>query len=441
MAGILLLPVFMPTGAHGGPYASSAHGSSTAGVDRIDAKLDDYAKGNCAHCHEQHASIDGGEPGPETAGAAGFDLFAPNFNTAYVSGAYIEADNLCFYCHNSLGSGQAVDNYDFSRAFGGGTAGVTSILAAFNQTSSHNLTDIADYTMSVPAWTWFKKDGASNPLSNPCNACHNPHLAKRNWSAPADATLSAISKPSDHGNLFGPATPNERMSKNTTYLAPYSTFGAGREPGASGAGDGSDMPDYVAYCTDCHNATNTIYSTRKGGNLRFIDWSATGDKHGARSYVDSNMYANPLPYVDKLDARAPYGTTGTNYVLSCLDCHEPHGSSNIRLIRRRVNGANLANAITTYDPGIAGATAVEWKALCERCHVFPAGDATYTGNYYLHHSFDEVTGVFDMSCLTKCHNYSTVSGKNKPCMDCHFHGALIGDYSAAPNANLQTRTF
>ncbi|OGQ94533.1 MAG: hypothetical protein A2521_05015 [Deltaproteobacteria bacterium RIFOXYD12_FULL_57_12] len=441
-AAILLLPVFMPAGVHGGTYISSAHGSSTIGVDRTDARLDGYSQGNCAHCHEQHASIAGGEPGPETAGAASFALFAPNYTTGHVPGTYIQADNFCFYCHNSLGSGQAVTNYDFSRVFGGGAIGVTSIQAAFNQTSAHNLTDIANYAKSVAAWTWFKKDGALNPLSNPCDGCHNPHLAKRNPSAPADPTLSAISKPSDHGNLFGPASPAERMSQNTTYVAPYSTFGAGREPGAAGAGDGSDMPDYAGFCTDCHNATNVIYSTRKLGNLRFIDWSATGDKHGGRNYVDSNMYAVPLPYVDKLDARAPYGTTGTNYVLSCLDCHEPHGSSNIRLIRRRVNGADLANAITTYNPGVLGATAVEWKALCERCHVFPAGDASHTGNYYLHHSPDEAPGAFDSSCLTKCHNYSPAgSGPNKPCMYCHFHGSLIGDFSAAPNANLQTRTF
>ncbi|OGQ99181.1 MAG: hypothetical protein A2521_08800 [Deltaproteobacteria bacterium RIFOXYD12_FULL_57_12] len=438
-AGFALLGVTvfcLPLQAQAGTYLSSAHGSSTTGVDRTDARLDGYAMGNCAHCHEQHASIAGGEPGPETGGAAVFALFAPNHNTAAVPGSYVQADNFCFYCHNSLGSGQAVTNYDYSRVFGGGTIGVTSILAAFNQTSYHDLTDIANYAKSVAAWTWFKKDGASNPLSNPCAGCHNPHLAKRNQSAPADPTLSAISKPSDHGNLFGPATPAERMSQNTTYAAPYSTFGAGREPAGAGTGTGSDMPDYVGFCTDCHNATNTIYSTRKGGNLRFIDWSVNGDKHGGRVFLDSNMY--PVGYVDTLTIRAPYVASpppsGINYVLSCLDCHEPHGSSNIRLIRRRVNGGDLANAITTYNPGVGDATAVQWKALCERCHDMSAGSSA------LHHSADQSYGDFG-ECFAKCHDYSPVGGSNKPCMDCHYHGSTTGVFSAAPNANLQTRTF
>jgi len=51
-------------------YTNSAHGSSMSGVDR--ASLDErfrgtgylqYSRGNCAHCHEQHASIDGAASG------------------------------------------------------------------------------------------------------------------------------------------------------------------------------------------------------------------------------------------------------------------------------------------------------------------------------------------------------------------------------------------
>jgi len=45
---------------HAGPYTSSAHGDSAYGVSR--RSIAQYAGGHCAHCHEQHASIDGKRP-------------------------------------------------------------------------------------------------------------------------------------------------------------------------------------------------------------------------------------------------------------------------------------------------------------------------------------------------------------------------------------------
>ena len=48
----------------GGPYLDSAHGSSAYGVNRDRTAAVGYATGNCAHCHEQHGSIDGAVLGP-----------------------------------------------------------------------------------------------------------------------------------------------------------------------------------------------------------------------------------------------------------------------------------------------------------------------------------------------------------------------------------------
>lgn len=47
-----------------GDYLNSAHGNSSYGVERISTASLGYSKGNCAHCHEQHASIGGEEPEP-----------------------------------------------------------------------------------------------------------------------------------------------------------------------------------------------------------------------------------------------------------------------------------------------------------------------------------------------------------------------------------------
>ncbi len=380
--------------AFAGSYAVSAHGDTSNGVNRSSVSSQGYVQGNCAHCHEMHASIVGSEPTPVNSAPSPYAVFSQNFNTAVDVGPYQESDNFCFYCHNDLGSAQAVTNYDYSEVFGCATGGQVSILDAFNQTSYHNLGDI--YSFAKLNFSWFTDD------SNPCDACHNPHLAKRNWSDPDDPLLSAISKPSDHFDLWG----TTQLMSTYSYESPYCS-GTSREPAGVGATDGSETPDYVGFCTDCHNSTNTIYSTSLGGNLKTIDWGSSGDKHGQR-----NMDGG-------LDIEGPYSSTG-GYVLSCLDCHEPHGSPNIMLIRRRVNGGDLGGAINTYSSN-------QWKYICTRCHEddYDAGAGTgeqYRWKYVHHYSSDR---PYVASGCQNCHA-TCLSMDCSPidCDQCHYHGAV-----------------
>jgi len=88
------------------------------------------------------------------------------------------------------------------------------------------------------------------------------------------------------------------------------------------------MPDYNEFCTDCHNSSNTIYSTTLGRNLRTIDWNS--EKHG-KGNADSYIMVDS-PYTA--------GSCSLGYILACTDCHEPHGSSNDFLIRTDVNGGH-----------------------------------------------------------------------------------------------------
>ena len=356
--------------SYAGTYLDSAHGNSTYGVDRTSTTQ--YATGHCAHCHEQHASIAGTEPDPKTGDAAGpdkFCLLANNFDTTATTGAYVRDDNACFYCHYGLGTYQATVfyNYSYSITFGGNTDSTpATIFDAFNSTSYHNLNDVLNFAKGK--WPTFTAD------SNPCSACHNVHIAQRSCGKPTgsyDPTKSAISRPSDHGNLWGDddGTVNfsERMNSYTTnYRAP---FYVGATPTAdptlhepdgvsrlisSNEVKGLNLPDYVTFCTDCHNATNSITSQALG-TLKFINW-ATGDQHGKTNgagSADGNLKA---PYTS--DGKST-GTQvdGTDFVLSCMDCHEPHGSSNKWLLRAEVNAKE----------GISITTGV-WYEFCTACH-------------------------------------------------------------------------
>ena len=384
--GALLLCLFFPAPASTGKYTGSAHGSATVGVARPAMTAAGYSRGNCGHCHEMHTSLNGAEPLPSGGGAGPHALFAGNFS-GQASKPYLESDNFCFYCHNTLASVQQVTNQDYTATFGGATSGTgpQSILAAFNLTSYHNLKDIDTFVRSKQpgSYSWY------SAKSNPCNACHNPHLAKRNQaSGEAGFPLnSAISKPSDHFSLWG----ESQLMSAYQYEAPYSS-GTSREPAGVGEADGGKTPDYVGFCTDCHSSSNTIWSSSLGRNLRTIDWSASGDKHGGRSRDGTDQFV------------APYSTAGkSNMVLSCLDCHEPHGSDSIMLIRRRVNGGNLSSAITSLT---------SMKALCGRCHS-SAWDT-------IHHGTNApYAGV---SQCSQCHG-GQPSSNPVPCGNCHFHGS------------------
>ncbi len=412
--------IALPSTPEAGPYTDSAHGTAAIGVYR--ANIGDappngfgYSRGNCAHCHEQHSSIAGSEPTPVT-GAVGFALFARNFNTARQTNPYSEEDNFCFYCHNTSGSAQQVSNYDYSKNFGcGPTVGPTSILAAMNQHSYHNLYDINRFAANTFSW---HKD-----FSNPCNACHNPHLARRNWASPRDPSQTAISRPTDHFTLWG-TSETMAASYNTNYEPPFcSNALSDREPAASADASSARAatPDYIAFCTDCHNTTNSIASTTLGKNVSQINWSSNGDKHGVAGDSPGDTI------------KAPYLATGT-YVLSCADCHEPHGSQNLMLVRTRVNGGELGGSIAEENSN-------QWSYLCKRCHMDDS-DAVEAGLpfswqvsaeenswRYVHHSADDAPFGGPLGRCFNCHGQGPPSpiscGTTNLAYPCHSHGKVF----------------
>ncbi|MCB2183487.1 MAG: hypothetical protein KQH63_15745 [Desulfobulbaceae bacterium] len=408
----LLFPSFISvffffTEAAAGSYTESAHGSSTSGVMRNDTALADYSKGNCSHCHEQHGSINGTEPSPASGSVSPFAVFADNFNTGAILNTYLQSDNFCFYCHANASSLQSggIENKDYSATFAGySTNSPLGIFEAFNQHSYHNLFDIKDF-----AETSFSSTFTSE--SNPCVACHNPHMAKRNKANVQDPSYTVLSKPSDHGNLWGDDS-TERMDSNPSYShqSPlYYGSSTTYEPGGTSYDDGSLTPDYNAFCTDCHNTTNTIYSTTLERNLIKIDWYtlggdgiSTGDKHGRNSAtVDGTTI---IPYNGTIDL-----------VLSCLDCHEPHGSPSSFLIRREVNGAVTSGDVHTAATSPSSTSTL--KLLCEKCHL-----PNWSG---IHHGPGAGDPPYDKDMTCSCHGVKPPVPI--PCEQCHYHGATVSN--------------
>jgi len=395
-------------------YRRSAHGQTDYGVLRT--SLPGYKRGGCAHCHEQHASINGTEPNPVQGYPSGYLLFDNNYN--YPS----QDKDVCYRCHgpDSYQEGGII-NYGYAQHFGGYSSGPETIYEAFNALggSSHSLSDIRDFIVS--RWpSRFKKS------SNPCGGCHNPHVAQK---VKTDIPLeSAVTRPipEQATNVWGDDR-KETMYEYVTdsglkYQSPLRIDG-GYEPGPSGSTihDGSNLVDYVTFCTDCHNSKNTIFSTKLGRNLLPINWEL--EKHGKGMATGS------------IDIDPPFSSTSLGYVVACVDCHEPHGSSNAFLVREGVNGDWLSGTITEFST-------TKWKYLCARCHN--------DDNEYIHHHSKDAP--YPQRSCCQCHRKDNsmggggggrrMGGGGGPspinCTNCHFHGS---NDSWAPIFTTGRRTF
>ena len=356
-------------------YADSAHGNTSYGANRSGTG---YQTGDCAHCHDTFdQSICGNTLMLFEANDAGF----------------------CVRCHDNTTdpATTAIVNRSYSYRAGGWTADtVDDIDEAFSLLSSHSLSDISTFIGTPGEEKWgYTAD------SNPCTACHNPHPAQRDLHT-ASSRGWLVSLPSSHTDtstwqLWGDDA-GERMDEYSTYQAPNAT--SGYEPDGSTTQDGSNLTDYVTFCTDCHNVTNdTTWSTTLSDYLKTIDW--TTEKHGRGAAGDCAPRLL-LPYQE-----AQCGS----YVLACTDCHEPHGAPNIFLTREKVNNGDVT-VLTGTGYGPDGRANKEWVYLCGKCHDGLLKDGIHT------HPWIDLDGDGNADCIA-CH---IGGGTYYACGKCHYHG-------------------
>jgi len=399
LIGLAIWMFLVASTVYAGPYLASSHGNTSYGVSR--SSTSQYTKGNCAHCHEQHASIGGSEPDPSGGSPSAFALFYNNHTN--------QTDNFCFKCHDNTTSIAAspIKNRSYSYRAGGWNAdALDDILEAFTTggptsiLTAHNLDNIRTFITNK----WNYTAG-----SNPCVACHSPHAVQGD-PANSDSAKSAVtrgypvSRPSQHSvntntwGLWGDGAGEKMKDYTLNYQAPYrynstTTYepdGATAPPTA----DGFNLTDFVTFCTDCHNSTNTIYSTTRGRNLKKFDW--TLEKHGKGNATDDAYTIDP-------DVKPPYLQT-TRYVLACTDCHEPHGSPNVFLIRKEVNNSTVT---VTNSAESGNDNSRPWRTLCFGCHIVGELNthSAHIGKYLCSDCHDPDTSFYPV------------------CIGCHYHGS------------------
>ncbi|HEY6871662.1 MAG TPA: CxxxxCH/CxxCH domain-containing protein [Geobacteraceae bacterium] len=173
-------------------------------------------------------------------------------------------------------------------------------------------------------------------------------------------------------------------------------------------------------CTDCHDNNSNHISNALGTYPTRLTANLTGSLNTECKYCHDNGTRVATPAYRNMSTH--FLTKGGGQAMACNQCHDPHGSSNLYMIRTSINGQNIT--FTDDVNGLVNTTTNQ--GLCQVCH-------TQT-NYWkagVPENNHPTTG-----CMS-CHKHNAAGGAFKPntaCDSCH-------GYPPAPRAVTSPVTF
>lgn len=377
---VCMVFLFVAVQASAGDYLNSSHGNSTTGVDRSAlgagvAQLSTYSVGNCAHCHEQHASIEGTEPAPVGGGQSylGFDL----------------EEELCFFCHDANGPAS------------------TDIAGEYAKTSKH-----PQLTNSGVHLAGENTAAAFGPGSRhaECTDCHNPHIA----------TARPATNDPTKGPIIGASglDPGVRGAGDSGITVTY-TF----------VPNVLNSNEQYKVCYKCHSAWNNSPSAADGAFNTANDsfhW-VESDKY---TYVPNpgttgkGIYHNAqfnLTYTQIMMPRPSLANVDASYRILSLRCSDCHGTDNATAATIEGPHGNSSTPSTFIGGNIlkvpAGSPYTTWTATSG---IPQGGGATTIWCFNCHHpqftgtGFKESGGGGTNLHLEKHHVDKAF------CQDCHL---------------------
>lgn len=367
--------------AWGGDYMESAHGQNISRTVMTNAG---YGIGNCAHCHEQHASLLNEEPLPQ------------NGPSPYLT--FDTEENVCYGCHSAAGTVGSAD-----------VKVKVDIDAGDTINGSHHDVLIASgkhrYGEDTTAF-----DASSKHVE--CTDCHNPHAAK--IGNHDDGTYVPTSTTHNVSNVLKGASGVD--------FNPYPSWGAGCvvNPGTLDSSVTTAVTEYQI-CFKCHSSANGGLAGWGGADA--LAWTDV-----ALEFNPANASSHPVVApsgtraLNANQVLAPWIDNVGNQTMYCSDCHEgntvagPHGSS----IRWMLAGVNKA---WPFDAA--------------------ADNGKTTGTYKLVNQWETNLGTEDGLFCRNCHPYfsnsiNLVHTKGShgyfPCVGCHIrvpHGGKVQRLIAA----------
>ncbi len=336
--------------------------------------------------------------------------------------AGVALDDFCFQCHTE----GVVANDALANNRPGSYVSSDDIEEAFGMSTTHSL----DY-----AWEY-----GGDTFSLQCTSCHNPHVASGGyWDAEDGRSpvtrpdlTDPVGNPRAMGTTLWGDEPGEKMDDFAASGSGsggwfYSTArggaivgdqGGSYRPPKSGSGydqefDGADLPDYTSLCLDCHTyrvngdippvnwgqpgvtctgngvdppdqrvecgaqhglgAANKPYWVSDDGTSGFWGTSGNPDVIFSMNYVTRGRHNGHF-------MRWPYDSAeraaNINFVMSCTDCHEAHGSPRGGMIRERFNVNANGDCGTGGDVKPNGENCTDggnWNSFCNACHYYYGG--------------------------------------------------------------------
>ncbi len=332
-----------------------------------------------------------------------------------------DIQELCYRCHTD----NKIVNDALANNRPGGYESADDIEEAFNKSEKHNL------------GTGFTMNGSSFTLQ--CSSCHNPHVVTgKYWDAALNVSpitrpdfSDPVNNPRAMGAVLWGAAPGEKMDDFAARAAGsggwYFSEARGHliqidrpavyQPPKAGDGyefefGGDIMPDYTTLCLDCHSyrmsdanppvnwgqgiacTGNSVdppdqriecgaqhglamagmpYYVSDSGKSGYWGNSGNPDVIFAMNYVTRGRHNGHF-------MRWPYDSAersaGINFVMSCTDCHEAHGSSRSSMIRERLNVNGNGDCGTGGDSSPNGENCSDggnWNAFCNICHYYYGG--------------------------------------------------------------------
>jgi len=179
-----------------------------------------------------------------------------------------------------------------------------------------------------------------------CAQCHRAHTAPSSitWTDNQNAQKNALLlTDSAQGYLFCLACHDDasqgadtNVTGGTYQGTAYGTHDANLISGPFGSVR-SDKPTEAVY--DQNGNAVTSAHLMNGGS-----WGAFGGGLYGHDSTELTTTGDPLGNTTEL-----YGT-GNKIVMSCVTCHDPHGSSNYRILKDAVNGNAVGGYVSSGDP-------------------------------------------------------------------------------------------
>ena len=400
-----------PTNCTAGDYLDSAHGDSTSGVNRLTG----YSIGNCAHCHEQHASIGGSEPSPNTP--SGPDI-------------YLEAANeeeLCFTCHGSTPVGTAPDiETDVT------TTNYHGHLVQ-NYSGIHRINETIDNT--------------SKHIE--CTDCHNPHRAGDNLHVAGNETVvTLLASDSPLNDVIGATTNYDTTAANIWDQPTHEEYTV-KQP----------VTKEYQVCFKCHTLANdNVMDWGNYSSTNSEDWTDVGlefnpyNRSGHPVVTGLSNYSNSIAGNNGVNANkitkgltagqmsSPWTNVG-NQTMYCSDCHNgetatgPHGSS----VKWMLAGPRKAWPYLLAENNGSNIQDQWTNPYGDARYYFPKDKFWRLGDVST--SPSDANGLFCLNChpvagTNKVHSDShhNVDGR---CADCHIrvpHGGKVSRLIAAVDA-------